>query len=118
MWMILAYPIVEHRVLIRRLCLLAVGQAASDLAGRWMEILARSGSASGPTTDRDVSRYVRLCRDPRAAWLSPAPRKGKVEGPPRTGGDLMPGLMVDVITSLDGFSSAEGWPGLWGMGGP
>lgn len=27
-------------------------------------------------------------------------------------------LMVDVITSLDGFSSAEGWPGLWGLGGP
>lgn len=27
-------------------------------------------------------------------------------------------LMVDAITSLDGFSSAEGWPGLWGMGGP
>ena len=30
----------------------------------------------------------------------------------------MPELMVDVITSLDGFCSAEGWPGLWGMGGP
>jgi len=30
----------------------------------------------------------------------------------------MPELMVDVITSLDGFSSAEDWPGLWGMGGP
>jgi dihydrofolate reductase len=30
----------------------------------------------------------------------------------------MPELMVDVITSLDCFSSAEGWPGLWGMGGP
>jgi dihydrofolate reductase len=30
----------------------------------------------------------------------------------------MPELMIDVITSLDGFSSAEGWPGLWGMGGP
>lgn len=27
-------------------------------------------------------------------------------------------LMIDVITSLDGFSAAEGWPGLWGMGGP
>jgi dihydrofolate reductase len=26
--------------------------------------------------------------------------------------------MIDVITSLDGFSAAEGWPGLWGMGGP
>ena len=30
----------------------------------------------------------------------------------------MAGLMVDVITSLDGYSAAEGWPGLWGMGGP
>ena len=30
----------------------------------------------------------------------------------------MPELMVDVITSLDGFCAAEGWPGLWGMGGP
>lgn len=30
----------------------------------------------------------------------------------------MPDLMVDVITSLDGYSAAEGWPGLWGMGGP
>lgn len=27
-------------------------------------------------------------------------------------------LMVDYITSLDGYGSAEGWPGLWGMGGP
>jgi dihydrofolate reductase len=30
----------------------------------------------------------------------------------------MPELMVDYITSLDGFGAAEGWPGLWGMGGP
>lgn len=27
-------------------------------------------------------------------------------------------LTIDVITSLDGYASAEGWPGLWGMGGP
>ena len=27
-------------------------------------------------------------------------------------------LTVDYITSLDGFGAAEGWPGLWGMGGP
>jgi len=26
--------------------------------------------------------------------------------------------MIDYITSLDGFGSADGWPGLWGMGGP
>lgn len=30
----------------------------------------------------------------------------------------MPELMVDYITSLDGFGAAEGWPGLWGLGGP
>lgn len=27
-------------------------------------------------------------------------------------------LMVDYITSLDGYGAAEGWPGLWGLGGP
>ena len=27
-------------------------------------------------------------------------------------------LMIDYITSLDGYGSAEHWPGLWGMGGP
>jgi dihydrofolate reductase len=27
-------------------------------------------------------------------------------------------LMVDVITSLDGYGAAEGWPGFWGMEGP
>jgi dihydrofolate reductase len=27
-------------------------------------------------------------------------------------------LMIDYIPSLDGFGAAEGWPGLWGMGGP
>jgi hypothetical protein len=26
--------------------------------------------------------------------------------------------MIDIITSLDGYASAEGWPGLWGLGGP
>ncbi len=27
-------------------------------------------------------------------------------------------LMVDYISSLDGFGSADGWPGLWGDGWP
>ena len=26
--------------------------------------------------------------------------------------------MVDFITSLDGYASAEGWPGFWGLEGP
>ncbi|MEV5600564.1 dihydrofolate reductase family protein [Streptomyces sp. NPDC052299] len=30
----------------------------------------------------------------------------------------MTGLMVDFIISLDGYASAEGWPGFWGMEGP
>ena len=30
----------------------------------------------------------------------------------------MPQVLVDFIISLDGYASAEGWPGLWGMGGP
>lgn len=30
----------------------------------------------------------------------------------------MPELMIDVITSLDGYGAAEGWPGFWGMEGP
>jgi len=27
-------------------------------------------------------------------------------------------LLVDFITSLDGFGAADGWPGLWGLEGP
>jgi dihydrofolate reductase len=27
-------------------------------------------------------------------------------------------LLVDYITSLDGYAAAEGWPGFWGLEGP
>jgi dihydrofolate reductase len=30
----------------------------------------------------------------------------------------MPELLVDFITSLDGYGAAEGWPGWWGVEGP
>ena len=30
----------------------------------------------------------------------------------------MPELMVDFITSLDGYGAADGWPGFWGLEGP
>jgi hypothetical protein len=26
----------------------------------------------------------------------------------------MPELLIDFITSLDGYAAAEGWPGWWG----
>ena len=30
----------------------------------------------------------------------------------------MPEVLVDFITSLDGYAAADGWPGLWGLQGP
>src|SRR5438309_7144016 len=27
-------------------------------------------------------------------------------------------LLIDFITSLDGYAAADGWPGLWGLQGP
>ena len=30
----------------------------------------------------------------------------------------MPELLVDLITSLDGYGAADGWPGFWGLEGP
>jgi dihydrofolate reductase len=30
----------------------------------------------------------------------------------------MPELLIDFITSLDGYAAAEGWPGWWGREGP
>ena len=30
----------------------------------------------------------------------------------------MPEVLIDFITSLDGYGAAEGWPGLWGLEGP
>ena len=31
---------------------------------------------------------------------------------------MVPELLVDFITSLDGYGAAEGWPGWWGLEGP
>jgi dihydrofolate reductase len=33
-------------------------------------------------------------------------------------GSNMPELLIDFITSLDGYGAAEGWPGWWGLEGP
>ncbi len=30
----------------------------------------------------------------------------------------MAALLIDFITSLDGYAAAEGWPGWWGLQGP
>src|SRR5215470_13594091 len=36
----------------------------------------------------------------------------------RAEGASMPELLIDFITSLDGYAAAEGWPGFWGLEGP
>src|SRR5207302_8578056 len=33
-------------------------------------------------------------------------------------GTTMPELLVDFITTLDGYGAADGWPGWWGLEGP
>ncbi len=33
-------------------------------------------------------------------------------------GTIMPELLIDFITSLDGYAAADGWPGWWGLEGP
>jgi dihydrofolate reductase len=33
-------------------------------------------------------------------------------------GATIPELLIDFITSLDGYGAAEGWPGWWGLQGP
>lgn len=38
--------------------------------------------------------------------------------PAITRGRDMQELMIDFIVSLDGYASAEGWPGYWGLEGP
>jgi hypothetical protein len=48
----------------------------------------------------------------REAWSNERGDHNEEEG--RT----MSSLMVDFIISLDGYASADGWPGSWGMEGP
>src|SRR6201985_2963545 len=37
---------------------------------------------------------------------------------PKDKDTAMPELLIDFITSLDGYAAAEGWPGWWGLQGP
>jgi dihydrofolate reductase len=43
---------------------------------------------------------------------------GNAVGRNPAGGTFMNELLVDFITSLDGYGAAEGWPGWWGLEGP
>jgi hypothetical protein len=52
-----------------------------------------------------------LCRRGRA-------QAGAASWRPKDKDTTMRELLVDFITSLDGYASGEGWPGFWGLEGP
>src|SRR5204862_6491595 len=62
---------------------------------------------SSPLVGRPNARSCLRGREGMSRYLGP-------EGKETT----MPELLVDFITSLDGYASAEGWPGFWGLEGP
>ena len=37
---------------------------------------------------------------------------------PKDKDTTMAELLIDFITSLDGYAAADGWPGWWGLQGP
>src|ERR1700745_3970222 len=62
---------------------------------------------SSPLVGRPNARSCLCGREGMSRYLGP---KGKET--------TMPELLIDFITSLDGYAAAEGWPGWWGLEGP
>src|ERR1041384_8836813 len=58
---------------------------------------------------RLVARHDTCCRGREG-------RRGSL--PSKDRHTTMQELLVDFITSLDGYASGEGWPGFWGLEGP
>src|SRR5664279_732238 len=76
-------------------------------------------SASNGQIAHGEGLVARFCA--RLSYQRGVVRSGSRErslGPPGTEENPVPELLVDFITSLDGYASAEGWPGFWGLQGP
>ena len=52
---------------------------------------------------------------PESPDVGPVSTRGRS---PEAQEEPVPDLLVDFITSLDGYASGEGWPGFWGLEGP
>ena len=70
------------------------------------------GWAGEPERSRQAARGPEGCGLRHACELIPRP------GSPSREEFQMQELLVDFITSLDGYGAAEGWPGFWGLQGP
>jgi hypothetical protein len=107
-----------------------VGTGSTDF---WGISFSPSAAEQGPMGEAELERGITLLRacwaffDGVAARVSPELRKGpRGGGRDRPGQDLthqreeplMPEVVVDFITSRDGYGAAKGWPGWWGLEGP
>jgi dihydrofolate reductase len=61
----------------------------------------------------DELESIRLVEDAKSLAVA---SRHRIATAPK--GAVMPELMIDFITSLDGYGAAEGWPGFWGLEGP
>ena len=68
---------------------------------------------------RSRRRHVRLATktspDGAGQPVRDLPEPGRLARRTR---DAVPELLIDFITSLDGYGAADGWPGWWGLEGP
>src|SRR5881275_2612584 len=62
---------------------------------------------SSPLVGRPNARSCLRGREGMSRYLGPEGKETPV-----------PELLIDFITSLDGYAAAEGWPGFWGLEGP
>ena len=86
--------------------LLGDGARLFDNLGNGKVQLEQVRAVEAPGVTHLKYRVVTMNRPPR-----PACEKHRRES-------QMPELMIDFITSLDGYGAAEGWPGWWGLEGP
>src|SRR6516225_8980903 len=77
-----------------------------------------SPAAPDRLTGRPPAMSSRLVARPTVVPASVAERAGADTRDPEDKDTAMPELLIDFITSLDGYAAADGWPGWWGLEGP
>ena len=73
-----------------------------------------------PLEDRDLDTIYQQSTDPLDSDATGTKHDllGSELSVKRERGLRMPELLIDFITSLDGYGAADGWPGWWGLEGP
>src|SRR3954453_14048243 len=91
-------------------------RAATGRVGRWASVNSaqRAGRGRAGTVGRSVM-VSSSSHSVAAEFVAPGRSKPVT---PEGKDAAMSELLVDFITSLDGYASGEGWPGFWGLEGP